>query len=189
MGRLYTICDWGPCQAPLLDFPRGARSGIRGFACCNELYEHLPVVAGFRALRSIGYDAVEVAPYTFGNSVGLGSCARMGHPRFRLNLDTGVLTDEGRPPAETIRERAAEAPDALAHMQVNDPNRLGPGMGTLDFAPIRDALADARYAGWLSVEAFASLLRGFSLPLGWRGLELAPAEALAGTTMGTTRHA
>ena len=39
-----------------------ARSGIRGFACCNELYEHLPVVEGFRALRAIGYDAVEVAP-------------------------------------------------------------------------------------------------------------------------------
>ena len=39
-------------------------------------------------------------------------------------------------------------------MQVNDPNRLGPGMGALEFAPIRDALAQAKYAGWLSVEAF-----------------------------------
>jgi D-psicose/D-tagatose/L-ribulose 3-epimerase len=46
-----------------------ARFGIRGFACCNELYEHLPVLEGFRALRAIGYDAVEVAPYTFGNPV------------------------------------------------------------------------------------------------------------------------
>ena len=43
--------------------------GIRGFACCNELYEHVPVVEGFRALRSSGYDAVEVAPYTFGHPV------------------------------------------------------------------------------------------------------------------------
>jgi hypothetical protein len=43
--------------------------GIRGFACCNELYEHVPVVEGFRALRSIGYDAVKVAPYTFGHPV------------------------------------------------------------------------------------------------------------------------
>jgi len=39
-----------------------ARSDILGFACCNELYEQLTVVQGFRALRSIGYDAVEVAP-------------------------------------------------------------------------------------------------------------------------------
>jgi sugar phosphate isomerase/epimerase len=39
-------------------------------------------------------------------------------------------------------------------VQVKDPNRLGPGMGALDFAPIRDALAGAGYADWLSVEAF-----------------------------------
>ena len=30
--------------------------GTRSFACCNELYEHLPVVEGYRALRSIGAD-------------------------------------------------------------------------------------------------------------------------------------
>jgi len=30
--------------------------GIRGVACCNELYEHVPVVEGFRARRSIGAD-------------------------------------------------------------------------------------------------------------------------------------
>jgi len=29
--------------------------GIRGFACCNELYEHLPVVEGYHA-RSIDAD-------------------------------------------------------------------------------------------------------------------------------------
>ncbi len=78
----------------------------------------------------------------------------LGQPRFRLNLDTGALTDEKRPPAETIRELGAEAPSAIARAQVNDPNRLGPGMGALDFAPIRDALADAKYACSLSVEAF-----------------------------------
>ena len=81
---------------------------------------------------------------------GLALMRWVGHPRFRLNLDTGGLSDEGRSPAETIRELGAEAPGAIAHVQVNDPNRLGPGMGALDFAPIRDALADAGCAGWLS---------------------------------------
>jgi sugar phosphate isomerase/epimerase len=85
---------------------------------------------------------------------GLALMRGVGHPRFRLNLDTGALTDESRPPAETIRELAAEAPGAIAHVQVNDPNRLGPGMGALELEPIRDALAEAKYAGWLSVEAF-----------------------------------
>lgn len=133
-----------------------ARASLRGFASCNELYEHLRVVEDFRALRSIGCAAVDVAPYTFGSPVfprALAAAESMGlrvlgQPRFRLNLDTGALTDEKRPPAETIRELGAEASGAIAHVQVNDPNRLGPGMGALDFAPIRDALADARYAGW-----------------------------------------
>lgn len=78
----------------------------------------------------------------------------VGHPRFRLNLDTGALADEPRPPAETILQVAAAAPGAIAHVQVNDPNRQGPGMGALDFGPIRDALTAAGYAGYLSVEAF-----------------------------------
>jgi sugar phosphate isomerase/epimerase len=253
---------------------------IRGFACCNELYEPRPVLDGFRAIRGTGYDAVEVAPYTLGDPVfpgalrmapalrdasdgmglrilglhwlfaraeGLhvhhpdaavrartrehlvrlmdlcrvlggeilvfGSPAARGllpgesaaeafartrdffqqvmpeavahdvficfeplarrstsfvqtaaeavalvravdHERFLLNLDTGALADEPRPPAETIRQVGALAPGAVRHVQVNDPNRLGPGMGDLDFRPIRDALAEIRYDGYLSVEAF-----------------------------------
>ena len=61
MGRMYTICDGGLVNPPAR-LPGVARSDILGFACCNELYEQLTVVQGFRALRSIGYDAVEVAP-------------------------------------------------------------------------------------------------------------------------------
>jgi len=253
---------------------------IRGFACCNEMYEDKPIVEGFRALREAGYDAVEVAPYTFGEPVfpralqmapeiraaadGLGlrvlglhwlfarteglhihhpqaavrratrdhlvrlmdlchalggdimvfgspparallpgespaeafarardfftdvapeAAARgivicfeplarqtttfiqtaaeamalmraVGHDHFRLNLDAIALSDEPRPPAATIRQVWREAPDAVRHVQVNDPNMRGPGMGGLDFIPIRAALDEVGYAGWLSVEAF-----------------------------------
>jgi sugar phosphate isomerase/epimerase len=253
---------------------------IRGFACCNEMYEPRPVIEGFRALRAVGYDAVEVAPYTFADPVFPGAlqmapevraaaadmglqvlglhwlfarteglhihhpdaavrgatrehllrlmdlCQALGgdimvfgspparallpgesweaafrqsrdffldvmpeaaargvyicleplarrtttfihtaaealalmrevsHPRFVINLDTGALTDEAHPPAETIRQLGAVAPGAIRHVQVNDPNELGPGMGDLDLRPIRDALAAVGYAGYLSVEAF-----------------------------------
>lgn len=253
---------------------------LRGFACCNEMYEPRPVVDGFRALRAAGYDAVEVAPYTFGEPVfprALGAaaevraaaddmglrvlglhwlfararglhihhpdaavrgatreylvrlmdlCAALGgdvlvfgsppardllpgesrdeafartrdffrdvmpeaqarglavcfeplarqtttfvhtaaealalmravdHAHFRLNLDAIALSDEPRPPAETIRQVWHEAPGAVRHIQVNDPNLRGPGMGDLDFAPIREALDEVGYEGWLSVEAF-----------------------------------
>jgi D-psicose/D-tagatose/L-ribulose 3-epimerase len=42
----------------------------------------------------------------------------------------------------------------LAHVQVNDPNRRGPGQGAMRFAPILAALRDAGYRGVLAVEPF-----------------------------------
>ncbi len=253
---------------------------IRGFACCNEMYESRSVLDGFRDLREAGYDAVEVAPYTLGEPVfpraldiapearagaaalglrvlglhwlfartpglhihhpdaavraatrehllrlmdlcralggdvlvfgsppargllpgesreeafnrtrdffqaampeaqargvvicfeplarqsttfiqtaaeAVGLMRAVDHAHFRLNLDTIALSDEPRPPAETIRQVCRDAPGAVRHVQVNDPNLLGPGMGNLDFAPIREALDEVGYDGWLSVEAF-----------------------------------
>jgi D-psicose/D-tagatose/L-ribulose 3-epimerase len=42
----------------------------------------------------------------------------------------------------------------IAHIQVNDPNRRGPGEGAMTFAPVVAALARHRYAGWVAVEPF-----------------------------------
>ena len=42
----------------------------------------------------------------------------------------------------------------VAHIQVNDPNRRGPGEGELAFAPVLAALRRQRYAGWVAVEPF-----------------------------------
>jgi sugar phosphate isomerase/epimerase len=56
------------------------------------------------------------------------------------------------------------APDALldqflptgliAHIQVNDRNRRGPGQGADRFAPVLRALQRGGYAGWIGVEPF-----------------------------------
>jgi len=42
----------------------------------------------------------------------------------------------------------------IAHIQVNDPNRRGPGEGDMAFAPVVAALARQDYAGWVAVEPF-----------------------------------
>ena len=42
----------------------------------------------------------------------------------------------------------------IAHVQVNDPNRRGPGQGEMKFAPILSALKRQNYAGTIAVEPF-----------------------------------
>jgi D-psicose/D-tagatose/L-ribulose 3-epimerase len=46
----------------------------------------------------------------------------------------------------------------IGHVQVNDPNRRGPGQGELDFAPILDALtwleSERHFPGIVGVEPF-----------------------------------
>ncbi len=75
---------------------------------------------------------------------------RIGSPHCRLHLDTKAMSSEGTPIPEIIEQHA----DLLEHFHTNDPNKLGPGFGELDFVPILAALEKVGYNGWLSVEVF-----------------------------------
>ncbi len=75
---------------------------------------------------------------------------RIDSPYVRLHLDVKAMSSESLPIPEIIGQHHAY----LAHFHANDPNRLGPGMGDVDFLPILRALRQADYRGWLSVEAF-----------------------------------
>lgn len=74
----------------------------------------------------------------------------VGHSALRINLDVKAMSSETAPIGEVIRS----AKDYVAHVQVNDPSLLGPGMGDVKYEPIIAALRDIGYDGWLSVEAF-----------------------------------
>jgi len=67
-----------------------------------------------------------------------------------LHLDVKAMSAEPEPVVDIIRKHA----DWMIHFHANDPNRLGPGMGQVDFAPILKTLRDVGYNGWLSVEVF-----------------------------------
>lgn len=77
-------------------------------------------------------------------------CRMVRSPWVKLHLDVKAMSSEATPIPEIIAAQAGR----IAHFHANDPNRRGPGMGQVDFAPIFAALRKANYGGWVSVEVF-----------------------------------
>jgi D-psicose/D-tagatose/L-ribulose 3-epimerase len=75
------------------------------------------------------------------------------HPNLRTMIDCSAA---GLTEADTIPSLIDRwLPTGLiAHIQVNDPNRRGPGQGEMKFAPILAALKRHDYAGVIAVEPF-----------------------------------
>ena len=80
----------------------------------------------------------------------IGLLKELDHPNIRLHLDVKAMATESRPIPEIIQSSR----EWTAHFHANDPNRQGPGMGDLDFAPVLQALEQSGYDGWISVEVF-----------------------------------
>lgn len=77
----------------------------------------------------------------------------IGNPALRTMLDTSAAGQtESVPPAALIDRWLPTG--HIAHVQINDRNRRGPGEGTDLFAPVFAALKRHRYAGVVAVEPF-----------------------------------
>jgi sugar phosphate isomerase/epimerase len=74
----------------------------------------------------------------------------VSHPNFVLHLDVKAMSSESTPVPDLIRRHGGRA----GHFHANDANLRGPGFGETDFVPIFEALAEAEYARWISVEVF-----------------------------------
>lgn len=77
----------------------------------------------------------------------------VGSPALRTMIDTSAAGRMEQEPLAAVIDRWLPT-GRIAHVQVNDPNRRGPGEGELRFAPAFAALKRHGYAGVVSVEPF-----------------------------------
>jgi len=77
----------------------------------------------------------------------------VGHPNLRTMIDCSAAGLGENEPVPDLIDRWLPT-KLIGHVQVNDPNRRGPGQGEMKFAPILAALQRNAYAGAISVEPF-----------------------------------
>jgi sugar phosphate isomerase/epimerase len=78
---------------------------------------------------------------------------RLDRPAFRTMIDTlAASLMEPEPVAKAVRRWMPTG--LVAHIQLNDRNRRGPGQGSDKFGPVIAALRDTGYDGWLAMEPF-----------------------------------
>jgi D-psicose/D-tagatose/L-ribulose 3-epimerase len=84
---------------------------------------------------------------------------RIGSPAIRTMLDVSAAShNESAPVHDVLRQFLASG--HVAHVQLNDRNRRGPGQGDTDQRTVLQALKDLKYTGWLAVEPFEYLPDG-----------------------------
>ena len=78
---------------------------------------------------------------------------RIGSPALRTMFDLSAASQsESAAPAEVLARFIASG--HIAHVQLNDRNRRGPGQGDTPVAPVLRALHGAGYRGWVALEPF-----------------------------------
>ena len=118
-----------------------------------RLFQDLALVAA-PALITICFEPLTPSETDFVNTMadGVRLVEAVRHPHVKLHLDVKAMRGaESRSPGETI---LAEGGRHLHHFHANDPNLLGPGMGSEDQAPVGAALKTVGYDRWVSVETF-----------------------------------
>ncbi len=133
-----------------------------GFEHRNKEYER--AIAFFQEMSEIAkqyeikiaFEPLGPQITNFGGTIqdSLEIIEKVNHPSFTLMLDTSALIREGKEPAEIIKQMK----NKFVYFHLNDPNELGPGMGSLDFNPILRSLKEIQYKGWLSVEPFSTAI-------------------------------
>lgn len=117
----------------------------------------LAEVAQHAAAAGVTYCIEPLAPFetTVVNTLAEAAALvdRIGSPALRTMLDVSAASHSESEPVHQVLQRFL-ASGHIAHVQLNDANRRGPGQGDTDQRPVLQALKDNGYAGWLAVEPF-----------------------------------
>lgn len=96
--------------------------------------------------------APDLTPYLNTVAEGAQIADAIGCPALRTMLDCAHASHEARSIPDLIAGYVASG--HIAHIHANDPNRRGPGQGTLDFKPIVAAIKASGFNGTVGVEPF-----------------------------------
>lgn len=75
------------------------------------------------------------------------------NPALRTMIDCSAASHMETDPLDVLIERWLPT-GLVAHIQVNDRNKRGPGQGADRFAPLISALKRQHYSGWIAAEPF-----------------------------------
>ncbi len=78
---------------------------------------------------------------------------RIGNPAFKSMIDTLAAGQMEPEPLPDVIKRWMPT-GMVAHVQLNDRNKKGPGQGTDRFGPVLQALNDSGYDDWVAMEPF-----------------------------------
>jgi sugar phosphate isomerase/epimerase len=157
LGELARLCrDLGgtimvlgsPKQRNLAPLGISHEEGVRNAAdCLRRVVGTLKETGITLAIEPLGPEEGDFLNRT---PQGIELAKLVDSPSVKLHLDVKAMSSEPVPIVDTIRASR----DWFVHFHANDPNRRGPGMGKVDFAPIFQTLREVGYNGWVSVEVF-----------------------------------
>lgn len=129
------------------DSKAAAERGIAAWASIAEDAARARVVYCIEPLARVETDFVN----TLDEAAAI--VRRIDSPAVRTMLDTSSAAQTETAPVDALVRRWLPT-GLIAHVQLNDRNRQGPGQGEDRFAPVLKALTDCNYAGWLAMEPF-----------------------------------
>jgi D-psicose/D-tagatose/L-ribulose 3-epimerase len=158
MCRLVDLCaalggdvlvHGSPAQRRL---PEQDTETARGYA-----YELLVAIAAHAHSAGVVYCIEPLATPTANFINTLDEAAAIvrsiGNPALRTMIDCSAASNMETDPLDVLIERWLPT-GLVAHIQVNDRNKRGPGQGTDRFAPLIAALKRQHYSGWIAAEPF-----------------------------------